>query len=73
VPTDHLLNAAEIAGSLVTGAGVVIGGVVTLVYGRKVNAQIEAELHVEADGSIILSTRPSIHAVGFRGMALGDC
>ena len=43
---------------------------VAFVYGRKADASVSGKVHIAPNGDLVLEARPSIHAVGFRGLRL---
>jgi hypothetical protein len=66
------VDASEAAGSIAAALGLLGGVAIAWFYGRKATAQVAAEAYL-ANGSVLLSTRPSICAVGlFRLKFTGD-
>jgi len=62
------------AGAIATAAGVAGGAIVAFFYGRKANALVSGVVHkTPSSGVLVLAARPSIQAVGFRGLKVaGD-
>jgi hypothetical protein len=57
-------------GAIATILGIGGGAFVAFVYGRKADAHVKGELQFAPNGDLVMAVRPSIHAVGFRGVAV---
>jgi hypothetical protein len=62
-PPDRWVNVMTGVGAAVAATGILTGGVIAWLYGRKASVSITAKVHRTADG-VILATRPLIKAVG---------
>jgi hypothetical protein len=57
------LDASNAAGSIAAALGLLGGVAIAILYGRKATAQVTAKAYL-ARGSVLLSARPSICAIG---------
>jgi len=63
---DHWLNIALGVAAIFTVLGLLAAGYAGLRYGRRLSLSLTADAHVLEDGSVIISCRPSVRAVGIR-------
>jgi hypothetical protein len=61
--SDHLYNFITAAGAAAAVVGLVVGGIVAVLYSRKATATVSAELHPTRRGTV-LAVRPAVHALG---------
>jgi hypothetical protein len=63
---DHWLNILLGAAAAFTVLGLLAAGYAGLRYGRRASLSLTADAHVLDDGSVIISCRPAVRAVGIR-------